>query len=212
MAETKTRLSREAIIDTAFSLIDEQGVQSFSMRNLGARLGVSGMALYSYFGSREEIIDAACTKFMRYVDTSPIPGEFWDDTLRRTTASIRDVYLEYPNVASAINSSFAWSPSMREHTQRIITLHASQNMPEHILERTWALIDAFLTGFLINEIGMVAAQELPGDDSAEQWLKTARKAYTTDSFSSGIEILIAGIRGISAPDPCEWQTPYGISE
>ena len=38
-------------------------------------------------------------------------------------------------------------------------------------------------------------------------METAEAAYTEESFASGVEIIIAGIRAIAAPDPCDWATP-----
>lgn len=208
MAEAKNRLSRESIIEAAFSFIDDQGLQALSMRNLASKFGVSAMALYSYFNSREEIVDEACAKLMRLIDTAPIPGERWDDTVRRTTASIRDVSLRHPNLVEVMNSSAAWSPPIREHTKKINALHTGQKIPVAVLTRMWGIIDAFLTGFIENETRVIIAQKLPLENQTEQWVEIVATAYTDEAFSDGIEIIIAGIRGILAPDPCEWHTPY----
>lgn len=51
-------LSNERILATATALIDSEGADAFSMRNLGSRLGVSAMALYRWYPSREALLDA----------------------------------------------------------------------------------------------------------------------------------------------------------
>ena len=84
----KSGLTRDVIVDTAYRMIDRDGMGAFTMRALGAELGVSAMAFYAHFSSREEVLVAVLTRFMETLDTDPVPGERWDDTLRRTMTSI----------------------------------------------------------------------------------------------------------------------------
>lgn len=51
-------LSYEALVASALRLIDEQGYDAFSMRALGESMGVHATAIYRYFGSKDELIEA----------------------------------------------------------------------------------------------------------------------------------------------------------
>ena len=51
---TKRSLTRGAIVEAAYRMIDREGVRAFTMRALGAELGVSAMAFYAHFSSRED--------------------------------------------------------------------------------------------------------------------------------------------------------------
>lgn len=51
-------LSREAIIAAALEIVEEQGLKRLTMRALGDRLGVEAMALYHYFSSKDELLEA----------------------------------------------------------------------------------------------------------------------------------------------------------
>ncbi|WP_139651096.1 TetR/AcrR family transcriptional regulator [Raoultibacter phocaeensis] len=208
--QQKQPLSRQLIVDTAFRMIDENGYDSFTMRALGSELGVSAMAFYAHFSSREEMLGAVGTKFMDALNTGPVAGERWDDTLRRTMTSLRAGYLEHPNVAEINNdNAIAWL-GLAKHTEKIVNLHLSQGMPEDIFVKAWAMVDAFLTGFTANELAMIRDAAMPGspdEGDLPKWQQVVRSAYTDESFASGIEIIIEGVRGLAAPDPCEWYTP-----
>lgn len=65
---------------------------------LGAELGVSAMAFYAHFSSREEVLAAVLTRFMATLDTDPVPGERWDDTLRRTMKAIHGGFTSHPHL------------------------------------------------------------------------------------------------------------------
>ncbi|MBN1978660.1 MAG: TetR/AcrR family transcriptional regulator [Anaerolineae bacterium] len=49
---------RQEILDAARTIINEQGVDGLSMRTLAERVNYSPAALYNYFDSKEEIVEA----------------------------------------------------------------------------------------------------------------------------------------------------------
>ncbi|MFJ6215357.1 TetR/AcrR family transcriptional regulator [Streptomyces sp. NPDC092296] len=55
----RNSLSAELIVDTALRLLDERGIEGFSMRALAEELGVGTMALYTYFSGKDELFRAA---------------------------------------------------------------------------------------------------------------------------------------------------------
>src|SRR5258708_32784016 len=52
----RARLSRSAVVDRALDLADSQGVEALTIRRLAMELGVTPMALYWHFRSKEELI------------------------------------------------------------------------------------------------------------------------------------------------------------
>lgn len=54
----RNSLSREAIVEGAVAALDEDGPNRLTIRALADRLGVRPMALYTYFGSKDELLDA----------------------------------------------------------------------------------------------------------------------------------------------------------
>ena len=207
-------LNKDVIIDAAYRMIDRDGLSTFTMRALGAELGVSAMAFYAHFSSREEVLAAVLTRFMETMDTDPVPGERWDDTLRRTMTSIHREFFAHPHmhdVDSGIDPFVSYA-GLAAHTEKIVSLHLAQGMPEDILAKTWAMVDAFLSGFNASAIGTArlrSVEEASGDASSclPSWKRIVHNAYTEESFANGIEMIIIGVRGLAAPDPCEWRTP-----
>lgn len=201
------RLSRDVIIAKALEMADADGIENLSMRKLAKAFDKTAMALYRYFDSMAEIQQGVLALAFTEVDTSPIPGERWDDTIRRTTESIRQMDLRHARAHLYLASGAALEPGLREHTEHIQRLHSEQGIPEEILMRGWRIIDAFLTGFIANEIAEMEHASATIDSDAPTWAETVAGAYSEQAFRDGIEIIIAGIRGLAAPDPCEWYTP-----
>lgn len=50
--------TQREIVDAAWSLVREQGLTSWSMRELGERVGMRAQSVYSYFASKHDVYDA----------------------------------------------------------------------------------------------------------------------------------------------------------
>lgn len=201
-------LTRDEIAAAALKLADQIGISNVSMRKLAAELDKSPMALYTYFTSVDQIRAHAVALAFRKVDADPIPGERWDDTLRRTTLSIRQVYLDHPNAELFTVELGGYSEALQDHTARIYALHSAQGIPPQVLRTLWCVIDAFLGGFIPAELTELNARPEHPDPAGRIWMETAENAYTEETFKSGIETIIAGTRALAAPDPCDWHTPW----
>ena len=200
-------LTREQILAEALALADEEGIEAVSARRLATRLGKAPMALYTYFESVQEIHAGVVALAFREVDADPIPGERWDDTLRRTMGSIRQMYLRHSRAELHKVEMGGYSDSLSEHTARIYALHTAQGIPADVLRRAWCVVDAFLGGFVDGELRELQERPDHPDPQGRDWMETAENAYTDETFASGVEIIIAGLRALAAPDPCEWHTP-----
>lgn len=212
-------LTRSDFVTAAFDLLHSEGADAFSMRALGMQLGVSAMACYAHFSNKDEVLSEVLALLMSKMDTDEIPGEYWEDTIRRTMRSIHAVYQSYPQVALACNSPVVQSAGLKTHTKKVIALHLRQGIPPEVLAHAWALIDAYLTGFEDSPEHMVSvdagvesneACTSSGDtcsDGGEFWEMVVRKAYTEESFNSGIEMILAGIRSLAPDDYTSWRSP-----
>ncbi len=203
-------LTREIIATEALRLACDCGLENLSARMLASSLGKTPMALYRHYSCMDDIRLAAVAVAFREVDTSEIPGERWDDTMRRTTKSVRDLHLRYAGARLERVKGAAWDLGLQEHTERVQRLHTRQGIPADVLMRAWRIIDAFLTGFICNELNDIefdiSQRAISGDD-APTWIETAQGTCSDQAFADDLEIIIAGIRSLASPDPCEWCSP-----
>jgi AcrR family transcriptional regulator len=65
-------LSHETILGAAAELIDEIPLEAFTLAKLAAKLGVSTMSLYTYYGSRDLLLEAVADRaFQRFEAPAP---------------------------------------------------------------------------------------------------------------------------------------------
>jgi len=89
--QTKEQITamRERILDAAAELLHEQGPQALSIRAITKRLGISPMALYTYFENRAALF-AALSERHRGRGSQRTPSWANARTTRRTPAPGRD--------------------------------------------------------------------------------------------------------------------------
>jgi AcrR family transcriptional regulator len=80
---TRVALSREAFVDAALELISASGVEQLSMRKVAAHLGVSSMAAYKHFASKDELLVAALDTFIARADVLPAADLPWAQWLEQ---------------------------------------------------------------------------------------------------------------------------------
>jgi AcrR family transcriptional regulator len=94
-------LSRERIVAEAVKLLDSDGLDALSMRNLGKRLEAGATSLYRHVASRDELIELAIDEVYGEVDESP-PGTGWRAGLMATAHSVREMINRHPWVAAVL--------------------------------------------------------------------------------------------------------------
>lgn len=91
----RNSLSHEAVVEAAVELLDEQGPAALSMRRLAARLEVGPMALYTYFSSKDDLLDAARDHLMAGLGAQPAEGD-WAERLRSVGLDLYRLLVSHP--------------------------------------------------------------------------------------------------------------------
>ena len=89
------RLSREAVVSAAISLLTEVGLDGFSLAPLAKRLDAGVMSLYTYFPNRELLLLAAADAIYARFDP-PRSTADWREELRGWMWAVVDLFDRYP--------------------------------------------------------------------------------------------------------------------
>lgn len=141
-------LSRERILQAALELIDREGLESLSMRRLGAELGVGAMALYNYVPSKEALLEGVAETLMEEIDLASAEDDDWTRALAGLATSFRDVMLSHPNALTLIETKPAITPeAFRPIELSLSILRKAGFDPEQALQAHWALV-GYVTGHI----------------------------------------------------------------
>ena len=109
---TASTLCPQQIVDAAMALTRRDGLQGLSMRKLATALGVTSMAAYAHFRSKDELVGAITDQVFAQVKVpADTEGLDWIDRLRSFAWAVHDVLVEYPGVADQIYTYQRFPPS-----------------------------------------------------------------------------------------------------
>lgn len=112
-------LSRSQIVAAAIGLIDREGLDAFSMRRLGADLGVDPMAVYRHVPNKAALFDAIVDEvWARTSPEPPRPGEGWREIAASSFVALRRVLLAHPRLVAIMGSRPIVTPHMLALTER----------------------------------------------------------------------------------------------
>lgn len=90
-------LTRDIVAVTTLGLIDDIGLDEFSMRKLGARLGVDAMAVYRHFRDQEDLFDAVAELLFAELNVDDLPWDRgWRELVSTHCLRLRAVLLAHP--------------------------------------------------------------------------------------------------------------------
>lgn len=95
----KPLISREQIFDEALRILDDQGAQGLTARNLAARLKCSTSTLYQQVGPREQMLHGLVAHAFAQAELSPGQMTSWPDAVRSWCAQVRSTLLSRPELA-----------------------------------------------------------------------------------------------------------------
>jgi AcrR family transcriptional regulator len=101
MAALKSRarrnIGKQDILEAAFDLFASEGDEGFSIRKLGAAIGVDPMTVLHHFGSKDELLRAIADRAVRSVEV-PVATASWQNDLRAVADAYRLLAHRHPRV------------------------------------------------------------------------------------------------------------------
>ena len=95
----KPLIAAETIYDAALRLLDEQGADALSARNLARALECSTRTLYKQVGKREELIAGLVRHHLNSVKLEFHASATWQESARDWARAMRRALLAHPNLA-----------------------------------------------------------------------------------------------------------------
>lgn len=163
-------LDRTKILAAAVGLIDEEGLRGFTMRSLGARLGVEAMALYRYVYGRDALLDGIVEYVIDDLYTDPdlrFIAPHWQDYLVRLAHAVRRIALTHPEVFPLIATRPPAAPWLRPPLRSLrwmesfLSMLRSCGFTDEAAVAAYRGFSSFLLGHLMLEVSALGADTSP---------------------------------------------------
>ncbi len=214
-------LTREKILSVALREVDEHGLSELTMRGLGAKLGVQGMALYHHFRDKTQIIDSLVGELMRQVDLAEGEDD-WSLRIYRMHESMRHVLLAHPNLLPAVITRPFNTPEAVKVSDDVLAILLAAGFDRDNALYSYQTLRAYVLGYTLTETigligdppkwdnrGRMTIQDY-GDHGFVHLLEVVPIAATYDhdkEFASGLDAVIEGVKSRlmqSQQTPLDW--------
>jgi AcrR family transcriptional regulator len=208
MAGLKSRARRgvekQDILDAAFTLFTNEGEAGFSIRKLGALIGVDPMTVLHHFGSKDELLRAIADHAVRSVEV-PRATASWRNDLRAVADAYRDLAHRHPRVFHLHFRYNATGPADHVSSEIVYCAMRRAGLAESEAAGLGLAFYAFVLGFalaeaegLLRPIGENDEAELNALDpvayKATRALVPALKQLDPDAaFGVSMDAFIAGV-------------------
>jgi AcrR family transcriptional regulator len=92
----RPRLTKAAVTGRALELADQSGLDTLTIRKLAADLGVTPMALYWHFRSKEDLLGGIADRIWSEIDSEVDWSLPWQDQIRALFTSLLSVLRAHP--------------------------------------------------------------------------------------------------------------------
>lgn len=135
------------------SLADRDGAAGLTMRALAAELGVKAMSLYHHLAGKEAVLDALVDVVFAEMD-APRPGRPWRAEVRRRCLSARAVLLRHPWALGLLDTRTSPGPASLAHHDAMLGTLRGDGFDAARTGLAYAMIDAYVYGFVMQEIAL----------------------------------------------------------
>jgi AcrR family transcriptional regulator len=150
-------LSREVILRAAVDLVDELGLPALSMRRLGRRLGVEGMALYHHVPGKDALLDGIVEEVLAEVGST---AEDWRDALREIARSYREASRKHPEIVMLFATRRFSSPPWGRTTNDMLGAFRRGGFDAVGAVHGYRIVSAYMTGYVFGELRLRNAPSL----------------------------------------------------
>ncbi|MDT7619606.1 MAG: TetR/AcrR family transcriptional regulator, tetracycline repressor protein [Pseudonocardiales bacterium] len=217
------RLDRDTVVARALALVDAEGLEALTIRRLAVDLGVTPMALYWHFRNKDELLDALVEHLLGTVTLPVLPavpavgGRDWAEQLHAALTAFAAALRPHPAIAPLIQARVLFSaPGLALAERALGLLREGGFTAEQAAQIGGYLVGAVVT-LVVAEPGVSAEPDLELRDSHTRARQAALRSLSPSDypnviacaepltfcangdayFAQGIDLLVAGVRGVS---------------
>ncbi|QBI53582.1 TetR/AcrR family transcriptional regulator [Streptomonospora litoralis] len=217
-APPKTHLTPAAVAQEALSLADSAGLQAVTIRRLAKELGVTPMALYWHFSSKDELLGAVAARVVEEIDLSVDASAAWYEQLRALLRAVLGAMRTHPAAAPLLaNRTVASESGLRLTETALDVLGQAGFDPAEATQLARHALSS-LANLVSGQPGVVTGEEPDGAADARRRARLFLESLSPERyprligaaaplsegvdtetyFSFGLDLLLSGIEAMAA--------------
>jgi AcrR family transcriptional regulator len=185
VAASKPPLTPDRVIHGAVALADEIGIDAFTIRKLADAIDVKPMTIYHHLPNKEAIIDGMVNQVFSEIDLPPTDLD-WRAAIMLRSRSMRLVLAKHPWASPLMESRTSPGMATLQHHDAVLGCFRAAGFSLELTGHAYAVIDAFLYGFALQEATLPAT----GGDEMSELAASIADQMPVDDFPRFAEFTI----------------------
>ena len=193
----KPLISQTTIFDAALQLLDAEGIDALSMRNLAAALQCSPRTLYQQVGKREDLIRQLLQYHFDQLHFEFNKNSSWEDSILNWAAALRATLCRHPNLSRLI--TIDQRDAVVSYVNPLLKTLLNLGFPEELALRSCRVLAHQVIGLCLTEIETpsdyrASRKRSPQELQFEDLIIRATKKTDSGDFQALPEIFDTSIR------------------
>ncbi|GII87322.1 transcriptional regulator [Sphaerisporangium siamense] len=150
-APPRVPLTRQRIIDAAFVVLDREGYDRLSMRQVAGELGVAVSALYAHVKGKEDLLQQMYLRLFEGLHLPEPDPERWQEQVKEYAREARTRLLAHRDMAKISMSSLPFGPEMLPAVEALVALFRTAGLPVQVAAAAGDMLSTFIDGFAYSE-------------------------------------------------------------
>lgn len=159
-------LTRERIVDAAFTVLDRNGYDRLSMRQVAAELGVAVSALYAHVSNKDELFRLMYNRMFDGFRLPPPEPERWQEQVKDYAREARRRLLAHRDMARISMANVPFTPELLPQVEQLLSIFRATGLPVEVAAIAGDILSTFIDGFAFEE---AMWDERRREASAESW-------------------------------------------
>ncbi|HYG05769.1 MAG TPA: TetR/AcrR family transcriptional regulator C-terminal domain-containing protein [Stenotrophomonas sp.] len=144
-------IGKEQIIEAAFRLLDQDGLEGVSLRKVACQLGIRAPSLYWHFKSKQALVDAMADALIHAVARDIPAGQPWRATLIQIAYEFRHAFKAHRDGARVYAGTYLATENVMRVAEATISALAQAGAPVDFAATTAMDLIYYVLGFVIEE-------------------------------------------------------------
>lgn len=217
-ASSRVTLTPRSVVEGALALAGAEGLEAVTIRRLAKELGVTPMALYWHFRSKDELLDGMAARIFEEIDLAVDASAAWQEQLRALLDSMVSVLRAHPSTAILLSTRTVSSEGSLRATEVTLDILGRGGFSPAQATQIARHALSTVTNLVSGEPGVVAREESGKTAEArrrarlfleslppERYPRLVEAATPLSEgvdpdtyFAFGLDLLLAGIEAMAA--------------
>lgn len=149
-------LTRDQIVRAAVELLDAEGIEGLSMRQLGTRLGAAATAVYWHVTSKDNLIVLAGDAVWAEIELPDLHAVDWRTAATMMAGNLYAMIIRHPWLASAMSTHLIYGPGKARHDDHSLAVFEAAGFTGPDADHAAMVVFTYVLGMALGATSEIA--------------------------------------------------------